>query len=146
MTTKGTGHLYWGEQLGAGGEEVTARSASLTGSPSGSSVSVSQAGNRPTPAVFRIGGGSCRNPSIVRESDGARIALVGQVANGFLEVDTFARQVLFQGVTPLLKYIDASSTTWDLAARPSPGTETYRLVASEASGATLEVRSRSAFA
>jgi hypothetical protein len=133
-------HIYFG---GPG----LARTANLAGSPNGSSVTVKQAGNRPTPLVFKITG-PCVNPSIVRKSDGARLALAGTVASGnFVEVTAAPRTITLNGTANLLSFLQSSASDWDaLVGPPSPREDTFSLTARSATAATLEVKYRSAYA
>jgi hypothetical protein len=135
-------NIFWGETAHA-----VARGEVGTGSPSGSSVTVAQSGNRPTPLVFKIEG-AITNPSVIRQSDGARLAFKGVIVAGhFWEADTAAKRLLVDGTTPFLKVLDAPNTDWSkFAAPPTPSTETYTLAGTTATGAVLKVLSRSAYA
>lgn len=110
----------------------------------GGTVSVTNAGNRPTPGKYRIYG-SCVNPQIVLLGSGLRLAFTGTVAAGdYLEVDVSARTIRLNGSTNRQNLLDPAASTWfELAV----GTNNLQLVASDFDGAArLEVFSRGAFA
>ena len=120
----------------------------IAGAPTGSGVTVSQAGNRPAPLTLKIKGGLCIEPQIVRKSDGARIALEGPnlQATDVLEINVTERTVKLNGVNAYSR-INSASTNWGaFSAPPSPASEEYFLVCRYASGVELEVLSRAAYA
>jgi hypothetical protein len=94
--------------------------------------------------------GPIMNPSIVRLSDGSRIALTNNcvlTSGNFLEVNTAKRTVRLSGLTNALGYISAQNTNWEaFEAPPNPGSVTYELVAASATGAYMEALYRSAYA
>lgn len=96
----------------------------------GGSGTVSQAGNRPSPLVFRIHG-EITNPAITRLSDGARLSLQGRVGpSNYLEVDAAQKTIKLNGNTSQLNFLDPTNTTWSaLEAPPYPRSETYILSA-----------------
>ncbi len=114
---------------------------------SGGVASVTQAGNRPTPPIFRIHG-TASNPWITRASTGLKIALLGTVsAPDYLEIDTAKRTVKLNGTSDALSFLDPAHTSWDMSIPPNPTTETYTLGANGFdSNAYLDVFYRSAYA
>lgn len=135
-------YLYWySEGTGYVGRGV------ITGTAVGGSITVSQAGNRPTPMVFRIHG-PCKNPSIVRTSDGSRIALIGEIGSGnYVEVNTAERTLKLNGLSNVLSMIGAQGTNWPAFEAPvHPQSVTYELAASWATAAYMEALYRSAYA
>ncbi|HEY4429228.1 MAG TPA: hypothetical protein VGN08_13580 [Solirubrobacteraceae bacterium] len=138
-----TEHLYWGESTG-----YIARSKELAaGGPVGSNVTVAQAGNRPSPVIFKVAG-TIHNAAIIRKSDGSRLSFSGTIESGnYMEVDTQKRTVLLNGASNLLSFLEPQASNWEAFQAPSsPGTEIYQLTGNYATGATLEVIYRSAYA
>ena len=134
--------VYWNDrQSGWVGRDA------IGGAVPGGSVTITQTGNRPTPLRFKLHG-SATNPIISRASDGARITLRGVITAGnYVEIDTAARTMLLNGKENLLGFLDAATTSWDAFQAPAtPGSETYSITATEATGAFMEVLYRSAFA
>ncbi len=121
--------------------------APVAGSPAGSSLTISQSGNRPTPVTFKVHG-PIKNPSILRTSDGSRIALTGSIASGsYVEINTAERTVKLNGTTSALSMLNAANTNWPMGeAPPSPNTTTYELTATSATNAYMEALYRSAYA
>lgn len=111
------------------------------------SVAVTQAGNRPTPQIFRIHG-AVTNPQIIRNSTGLRISLIGSIAAGdYLEVDVQKRTIKLNGTSNLLNFLDSPNTSWAMEIPASPTSETYSLTAqSNDSNAYLDIFYRSAYA
>lgn len=78
----------------------------------GGTAAVNNAGNRPTPPVFRVYG-QCVNPQILLVGTTSRIALTGTVSAGdYLEVDVAARSITVNGTSSALNFLDAANTTW----------------------------------
>lgn len=92
----------------------------------GGSAICTNAGNRPTPPVFRIHG-MATNPQITLEGTSERIVLNGTVQAGdFLDVDVAKRNVVLNGQAARNNFVDSAKTTWpDLPV----GTSTVRLIA-----------------
>jgi hypothetical protein len=94
-------------------------------SASGQSA-VNNAGNRPTPPVFRIYG-MCVNPQILLLGTTSRIALTGTVGAGdYLEIDVQNRSITLNGTSPALYFLDAANSTWFELPK---GTSTIQLLA-----------------
>ena len=114
----------------------------------GATAAVTNAGNRPTPPMFRIHGG-CTNPQVVL-TGGPRIALTGTIAAGdYVEVDCATRTILLftSGATvgvPRLNFYNAAVSRWyELPA----GDTTLQMIADSFDGsAKLDVVFRSAYA
>jgi hypothetical protein len=135
-------HLYWNNTTtGYIGRN------NLAGGPKGGALTISQAGNRNTPLVFKIRG-PITDPSIMRTSDGSRIALVGTiVAGNYVEVNTAERTVRLNGTSNALAMLSAKSTNWEaFNAPPTPSSSTYELTATSATAAYMEMLYRSAYA
>jgi len=118
--------------------------AAFTAGAVGGSLTVAQAGNRPTPLTFKIHG-PIKNPSVTRTSDGSRIALKGTIASGnYVEVNTADRTVKLNGTSNLLSFLNAQNTNWE-AFSPLAST-VYTLTGSSATAAYMEASYRSAYA
>lgn len=132
---------------GAGGMTMPFTFPFTFSTSGGGAASVTNAGNRPTPGVFRIYG-SCTNPRIALSGTSGVITLVGTVAAGdYLEVGTDAhgaRYVRLNGVTSRMNFLSGSATTWfDLPA----GSSTVQMFASDFdASARCDVVLRSAYA
>lgn len=113
-------------------------------SSGGGTVTFTNAGNRPTPPVFRIYG-MCVNPQIVNLTTGVRITILGTVASGdFLELNTLDRTVKLNGTTSRANFYDAATSTWF---ELPPGATNLQLVAGTFDGtARLDVLARAAYA
>lgn len=129
----------------AAGGAVMSRAYPRTYSQSGGGVAtVDNAGNRPTPLVFRIYG-LCVNPTIVLVGVGTTITLSGTVpAGSYLELDTQARTVKMNGVTSQLSFLDSANSTWSEA--PAGLSQWQLIAASFDASARLDVLARSAYA
>lgn len=114
---------------------------------SGGVVAVTQAGNRPTPPVFRIHG-TASNPWITRMSTGQKIQLLGTVsAPDYLEIDIQKRTIKLNGTSSQLSFLDSAHTSWAMEIPANPTSETYTLGANGFdSNAYLDIFYRSAFA
>lgn len=110
----------------------------------GGTVAFVNAGNRPTPPVFRIFGG-VTNPTIVCLDTQVRITLNGTVAAGdFLELNAADRTITLNGLTSRVNFYDPANSAW--ADMPA-GTSNFQLVAGAFDGsARLDVLGRSAYA
>lgn len=110
-------------------------------------VTVTQAGNRPTPPIFRIHG-AVTNPAIVRASNQRRISLIGSVATGdYVDVDIAKRTMKLNGSTNLVGFLDSANTDWRMEIPAAPTSETYNLTAqANDSNAYLDIFYRSAYA
>lgn len=121
----------------------------FTFAPSGGGIaSFTNAGNRPTPVVFRIHG-QLTNPTVVHLETQKRIALVGTVnAGDYLEIGTDPqgnRYVLLNGSVSQLNFLDTANSDW--FELPAGSTSNMRLIAGTFdSAAFLEVSARSAYA
>jgi hypothetical protein len=121
----------------------------LYSSSGGGTVSVTNAGNRPTPPIFRIYG-TCVNPQIVLVGSGLRLSFIGMVQAGdYLEVDVAKRTVkYFAGGTGVgvnrLNFYDATNSTWFELPK---GISNLQMIAGSADlGAKMSVMFRSAYA
>lgn len=117
----------------------------------GGTLAFTNAGNRPTPVIFRIFG-TCVNPEIVLVGSGLHLSFVGTIAAGnYLEIDSAKRTVKLNGLSNRLNFYDGANSTWfDLpgqsAANPT-GVSHLQLVASSFdNNASLTVIGRSAYA
>lgn len=110
----------------------------------GGTVSFTNAGNRPTPPVFRIYGRAV-NPQIVFPAAGVRIVLNGTVEAGtYLELDVAKRTIKIGGTSSRLNFMDAANSTW--FELPANANSTLQLVAADSDGgARLDVLARSAY-
>lgn len=116
--------------------------------PSGAGeVEVVNTGTIETPVLFRIYGGAS-SVQIVNMATGLRIGLAGEVARGsYLEVDTFTRSVLLDGITDRTNLVDFAATDWRAGMADADMTTTFRLLASRFDqDARLDCLSRAAFA
>jgi len=136
-------HIYW--NAASSGSGYISRCA-LSGAGLGGAVTVAQAGNRPTPLIFKIYG-YWKNAAITRASDGAQLSFTGNIPKGyFLEVNVAKRTVTLNGADAF-SMINASQTAWAaFEAPPNPDTESYFLSAQEAVTASFELLYRSAYA
>ncbi len=135
-------HVYWySAATGYIGRDA------IGGQVPGSSITVAQSGNRPTPMTFKIHG-PITNPSIVRTSDGSRIALTGEIASGnYIEINTAERTVKLNGLASDLSMLNAQGTNWPaFEAPPNPKTVEYELTGTTATAAYMEAIYRSAYA
>ncbi len=141
----GSEHVYWAnEKTGYIGRTA---GTELNGSPQGGALTISQAGNRPTPMTFKIHG-PITNPSIVRTSDGSRIALAGEIASGnYIEINTAERMMKLNGLSSAFSLLNAKDTNWPaFEAPPNPKTVEYELTGTTATAAYMEAIYRSAYA
>lgn len=113
----------------------------------GGIATATQAGNRPSPLVFRIHGGAS-NPWITRLSTGATISLLGTVsAPDYLEIDCQKRTIKLNGLSNAVGFLDSQHTNWAMELPASPTSETYVLGANGFdANAYLDVFYRSAYA
>lgn len=112
---------YSQDENTATGEALTSASGGMTFpvvmpitfTPSDSGeVVVVNAGNRPTPPVFRIYG-ACLDPQLLLVGTTSRIALTGYISAGdYLEIDVARRTLKMNGVVSALNYLDAANTSW----------------------------------
>lgn len=124
-------------------------------SSGGGAVSFTNAGNRPTPPVYRIYG-QCVNPQVVLlTTPQTRIVINGTVAAGdYLELNVQQRTIMLNGTTSRLNFYDAANSQW--AELPGgdvvsgvivPKTSNLQLVAASFdASARLDVLARSAYA
>ncbi len=78
----------------------------------GGTVAVSNEGNRPTPAMFRLYGG-VTVAQILLVGTAKKIAISGTIAPGdYLEIDAQARTMMLNGTSSALHYLDPAATTW----------------------------------
>lgn len=92
----------------------------------GGTTAVNNAGNRPTPPVFRVYG-YCVNPQIILVGTTSRIALTGTISAGdYLEIDVSQRTITINGTSPALQFLDAANSSWFELPR---GTSTIQLIA-----------------
>jgi hypothetical protein len=117
--------------------------------PAGGGVAtVTQAGNRPTPPIFRIHGGAS-NPRITKGSNGAQIALLGTVSGtDYLEIDVQRRTIKLNGTSLQMGFLNPAPTNWQGMEIPkNPTSETYTLSADGFdTNAYLDIIYRSAYA
>lgn len=114
---------------------------------SGGVAACVNAGNRPTPAVFRIYG-YLANPSLELVESRQRIVLNGAVAEGtFIDIGTTGsgeRYIRLGGVTSRNNFLNSAASDWFELPK---GTSTVRLLAENFdANARLEVFFRSAYA
>jgi hypothetical protein len=103
-------------------------------------------GNRPTPPIFRVLG-AFTNPVITRQSNQAKLSLVGTIGAGdYLELDVANRTVKLNGSSNAANLLDSPNCDWASMEVPS-GTETFTLRAQSNDGnAGLTVFYRAAYA
>jgi hypothetical protein len=114
-------------------------------SSGGGTVSFTNAGNRPTPPVFRIYGFAVNPTIVLLTTPQKRIVLNGTVnAGDYLELDVGKRTIKLNGTTSRLNFLDAANTQWfELPA----GTSNLQLIAGSFDGsARLDILARSAYA
>lgn len=113
-------------------------------SSGGGTVAFTNAGNRPTPPIFRIYGMAV-NPQIVDLASQKRISLLGTIGAGdYLELDVLGRTVKLNGSISRQNFYDAANSQWF---ELSPGVTILQLVAGSFDGtARLDVLGRSAYA
>lgn len=113
-------------------------------SSGGGTASFTNAGNRPTPPIFRIYG-MCVNPVIAIVGGSLKLSFLGTIANGdYLEIDVAKRTVKLNGASNRLNFLDSANTTWFELPK---GTSNLQLIAGTFDGtARLDVLGRSAFA
>jgi hypothetical protein len=111
----------------------------------GGTVSFTNAGNRPTPPVFRIYGLAVNPQIVLLTTPQKRIVLNGTVNTGdYLELDVQARTIKLNGATSRLNFLDAANTQW--FELPS-GASNLQLIAGSFDGsARLDILARSAYA
>lgn len=132
LSTSGGGHVF---------NTTYNRTYSSSG---GGTVSFTNAGNRPTPPVFRIAG-FCVNPYIALVGSGLRLVFNGTInAGDYLEIDVAKRSIKLNGMTNRYNFYDGANSTWFELAK---GTSNLQLVAASFdSNAALTVLGRSAYA
>lgn len=113
-------------------------------SSGGGAVAFTNAGNRPTPATYRIFG-MVVNPQIVLVGTGLKLSFIGTInAGDFLEVDVAARTVKLNGSSNRLNFYDPANSSWFELPK---GVSNLQLVAgSFDASAQLTVLGRSAYA
>lgn len=129
----------------SGGGMVFPRIYPYTFSSSGGGlVSFTNAGNRPTPPVFRIFG-MCVNPKIVLVGSGFALSFLGTIADGdYLEIDVAKRTVKLNGTTDRYNFLDSANSSWFELPK---GVSNLQLIAGTFDGsALLTVIGRSAYA
>lgn len=130
---------------GGGGGMVLPDPFTITFDPSlGGIFAVNNAGNRPTPATFKVYG-QCVDPIILLVDTGDRITLSGTINLGdYVEINTAERTVKLNGVTSRLDLLDSANTQWFELPK---GTATLRMLASSNdANALLHAAYRSAYA
>lgn len=113
-------------------------------SSGGGTVAFTNAGNRPTPPIFRIYG-MCVNPVIAIVGGSLKLSFLGTIASGdYLEIDVSKRTIKLNGASNRYNFLDSANSSWFELPK---GTSNLQLIAGTFDGtARLDVLGRSAFA
>lgn len=132
--------------LAAGGKVYPYSYPRAYNQSSGGETVVTNVGNRPTPAIFRVfGRATSPRVRLVGTDPPQEIVLSGEVATGdFLELDVFRRTVKLNGATNRLNLLQPADTTWF---ELPPGNSTVQLLANNFDvSARVDVIFRGAYA